>query len=145
MLYESFFHEQETSHVRVTSTFSCYSSTEKKLLMCESRAHSLVTLPRRRNFSCTSQVAEPDSRMNCTILLLLFHEQDTSHVRVMTAERPLLSCHSYSFRFVFTAGGKPSTWFPPGGLVEQSRLHRTKLESRPHDATGPAPQQPGAT
>ena len=21
---------------------------------------------------------------------------------------------------VFTAGGKPSTWFPPGGLVEQS-------------------------
>ena len=59
------FHEQETSHVRV------------------------ITLPRARNFSSTSDLSksmESDLRMNCTILLLLFHEQETSHVRVITLQ-----------------------------------------------------------
>ena len=28
----------------------------------------------------------------------------------------------------FKAGGKPSTWFPPGGLVEQNRKTKNKKQ-----------------
>ena len=32
---------------------------------------------------------------------------------------------------VFTTGGKPSTWFPPGGLVEQDTLLVNSIRANP--------------
>merc|ERR1711966_383107 len=34
--------------------------------------------------------------------------------------RGYVRCTSITLRAYFTTGGKPSTWFPPGGLVEQN-------------------------
>ena len=48
------------------------------------------------------------------------------HLRFLQFVRPARICQC-------TAGGKPSTWFPPGGLVEQSGWGEKQNKTQRHE------------